>query len=72
MNNHLPIISPGDDIIQAAKVMVNRNVRVLPVAQNGKLLGLFTLDNLAGESLALATMVFSKTIKPGVSREVKA
>ena len=65
INNHQPIISPGDDIMQAAKVMVNNGVRVLPVAQNGKLLGLFTLDDLAGESLALAAMVFSKTIKLG-------
>jgi CBS domain-containing protein len=65
MNNHHPIISPGEDILQAAKVMVNNGVRVLPVAQNGKFLGLFTLDDLARESLALASMVFSKTIKLG-------
>ena len=72
MNNNLPIISPGDDIIQAAKVMVNNGVRVLPVAQNEKLLGLFTLDDLAQESLALAAMVFSKTVKLQASRETKA
>ena len=71
-NNHGPIISPGEDILQAAKVMVNSGVRVLPVAQNGKLLGLFTLDDLARESLALAAMVFSKTIKLQASRETKA
>ena len=63
MNNHLPLISPGDEIMQAAKVMVDNGARVLPVAQNGKLLGLFTLDDLARESLGLAAMVFSKTVK---------
>jgi len=72
MNNHLPVILPGEDIMQAAKVMVNNGVRMLPVAQNGKLLGLFTLDDLARESLALAAMVFSKTIKLQNSRETKA
>ena len=72
MNNHLPLISPGDDVMQAAKVMVDNGVRVLPVAQNGKLLGLFTLDDLARESLGLAAMVFSKTIKLQASREKRA
>jgi CBS domain-containing protein len=63
MNNHHPIISPGEDILQAAKVMVNNGVRVLPVAQNGKFLGLLTLDDLARESMALAAMTFAKTAK---------
>lgn len=62
-NNHHPMISPGEEIIQAAKVMVNNGVRLLPVAQNGKLLGLFTLDDLARESLALGATVLVKTAR---------
>jgi len=66
-----PMISPGVDIMQAAKMMVDHGVRVLPVVQNGKLLGLFTLEDLARESIALAAMVFSKTIKPQASGETQ-
>jgi len=42
----LPIIQPGADIIQAIRLMVRRGVDMLPVAQNGRLLGLFRLENL--------------------------
>ena len=71
VNNQCPVISPGDEIILAAKVMVDRGVRVLPVAQNSKLLGLFTLDDLARESMALAAAVFVKTTKPQAAKEVR-
>jgi CBS domain-containing protein len=64
MNKHQPVISPDEDIMQAAKIMINNNVHVLAVAQNGELLGLLTLDDLARESLALAAMVFAKTVAP--------
>ncbi len=72
MNNHYPIIPPGEEITQAAKVMVSHGIRMLPVAQNGKLLGIFTMDDLAQESLALAAMVLIKTAKLKVLREAKA
>ena len=63
MNNHFPTISSGTDVIEAARVMANNSVRVLPVVQNGKLFGLFSLEDLARESPALATLVFSKMVK---------
>lgn len=71
MRNDRPIVSPGEEIMQAAKIMVNNDVRVLPVAQNGKLLGLFTLDDLARESLALAATVLVETARKR-PRETKA
>lgn len=71
MNKHQPVISPGEDITQAARVMVNNDVWVLPVVQDGELLGLLTLDGLAEESLALAALVFSKTIRPRTSTAMK-
>lgn len=63
MNNHSPTISSGIDIVEAARIMANNCVRVLPVVQNGKLFGLFYLEDLAQESPALATLVFSKMVK---------
>ena len=47
MKNQLPLISPGADIMEAVKVMADNGVQLLPVVQNGKLLGLLTLDRLA-------------------------
>jgi CBS domain-containing protein len=62
MNKHQPVISPDDEIMQAAKVMISNDVQVLAVVQSGELLGLLTLEDVARESLALAAMVFSKTM----------
>lgn len=69
-HNRHPMISPGVEIMQAAEMMVNHGVRVLPVVQNGKLLGLLTLEHLARESLALAAMVFAKTAEPQAANGV--
>lgn len=63
MSRRQPIVSPGEDLIQAAKTMANSGVRAVPVAQNGRLLGLLTLDDMAQESLALAAAVLVKTAK---------
>ena len=71
INIHHPIISPGEEIMQAAKVMVNHGVRALPVAQSGRLLGLFTLDDLARESLTMAAVVFTQTVRPKAVNKVK-
>lgn len=57
MSNHPSIMSPGADIMEAVKVMLNNGAWVLPVVRNGKLLGLLTLDDLARESLTLATVL---------------
>ena len=62
MSNHLPAISPDDDIWLAANRMVDHGALVLPVVENGKLVGLLSLDDFARESPALAAMVFCKTI----------
>ena len=64
-----PAVSPGVDIMQAAKLMAEQAVRVLPVVENGRFVGLVTLEDLAQESIALAAMVFSKTLKPRASGE---
>jgi len=71
MNKHQPLISPDDEIVQAAEVMVHNGVWVLAVVQNGELLGLLTLEDLARESIALAALVFSRTITPRAIAELK-
>jgi CBS domain-containing protein len=54
-----PKIPPGADIAEAAKVMASHGVQTLPVVQNGKLLGILTLDDLIRETPALAVMVMT-------------
>ncbi len=63
MNADVPVVSPGDDIWQAANVMVESGVWMIPVTENGKFLGMFTLMNFARESPAMAAMVFARTVK---------
>ncbi len=60
MHNGLPKISPGADIIDAAKIMAKHESQYMPVVQNGKLFGILTLDNLLYESPALAVVVLTK------------
>lgn len=55
-----PRISAGVDLVDAAKLMARRQVRWLPVVQNGRFEGVITLDRLAGESLALASLVLDR------------
>jgi CBS domain-containing protein len=58
-----PVVSPEQHLEEAAKIMASNGVQALPVTRNGKLVGLFTLDDLARESLALAAMVLFKTAR---------
>ena len=62
-----PFISPSADLMEAAEKMAGSGIRVLPVVQDGKLVGLFTLEDLARQNLALAAMVFSKILELQVS-----
>ncbi len=62
MTNHFPTISPDDEILDAAKLMVDRAAQVLLVMENSEVVGLLTLEDLARENPPLAAMVFCKTI----------
>ena len=55
-----PAISPDSDIRKAIKIMGDNNLRAIAVSENGRLLGLLTLEALAWESLATAAAVLSK------------
>lgn len=50
MNKSYPVISPDDEVGVAVAAMLDNSAWVLPVVQHGKLLGLFTLDNLTRET----------------------
>jgi CBS domain-containing protein len=46
MSRQVTIISPDDDIEQAAKMMEREEIRRLPVAENGRLVGVLSHGNL--------------------------
>jgi len=45
MSRQVTIISPDDDIEQAAKIMEREEIRRLPVAENGRLVGVLSHGN---------------------------
>lgn len=67
MNKDWPTVSPNDDIWHAVNVMADRGIKVLPVVQDGKLVGLLSLDDLKRKSPALAAVVFARSVKPQAS-----
>jgi len=46
MNNSYPMVSPGEEIIRAAILMVKHRVQALPVTQNGKVIGVLTWSDI--------------------------
>jgi len=58
-----PMVSPGDDLFQAAKIMAANGVNVLPVTQNKRLVGILSVDDIAKVSLAAAAAVLVKSAK---------
>ncbi len=64
--NHVPKVSAGSDIVDAAKIMANHGICYLPVVNNGgKFAGLLTIDDLVKESLILASLVLTGLKKDG-------
>lgn len=47
MTRRCTAVSPGDDCRAAARIMSERQVRRLPVVENGKLVGMLSLGDLA-------------------------
>jgi len=65
LDKHHPKISPGDEIMQAAKVMLKNGVQELPVVQNGKLFGLPKFDDIARQSPGVVAMLSTKLLTVG-------
>ena len=68
MDKKYPVVSPSDDLFHPARMMQHNCVSVLQVAQDGKLVGILTLDNLAAVNLHIAATVISKAAKQKLRR----
>lgn len=47
MTSRVVSVAPGDDAEQAARLMADEQVRRLPVAENGKVIGILSLGDLS-------------------------
>lgn len=61
-NGHIHI-TPGDTILDAARMMTNNRVRLLPVVKGGKLVGIISAGDIARENLAVASLIYSETAR---------
>ena len=68
MDKKYPVVSPSDDLLHAARMMQHNFVSVLQVAQDGKLVGILTLDDLAAVNLHIAATVICKAAKQNLRR----
>ena len=71
ITNRKPLVSPGLETTEAARIMFRNKVSVLPVTQNGRLLGLLTRDDLVKDSMGMATFMLSKA-KDNMCNDYKA
>lgn len=49
MTNQLVCVEPGADVTEAAQLMGGRQIRRLPVVEQGRLCGMISLGDIAGE-----------------------
>ncbi len=61
LKNIPPILHPTDEVIEAARKMVDSGMYALPVVKGNKLVGLITVEDLARENLPLAAVVFANS-----------
>jgi CBS domain-containing protein len=66
--NH-PMVSPREDLFQAANIMAVNGVNMLPVTQDKRLLGVLSVDDIAVVSLAAAAAVLVKAAKGKLLRD---
>ncbi|MFP3975313.1 MAG: cyclic nucleotide-binding/CBS domain-containing protein [Chloroflexota bacterium] len=67
-SNNLPKVCPGIALAEAIKIMAKHRTRVVPVVQNGKFVGLLTMDDVMRESPALVVMTAQHWGMPADSR----
>ncbi|MGM8215408.1 CBS domain-containing protein [Bacillaceae bacterium W0354] len=51
MSRHLTMADPSMDVHEAAKVMAHHQIRRLPVVENGQLVGMLSIGDLAREEI---------------------
>jgi len=74
MRRPVHVLRPDEDPISAASVMRDRRIKRLPIAQNGKLLGIVSLSDLAAlaggeaEQLRAALRFFTAVVRTQASQ----
>ena len=63
MDKDWPTVSPNEDVWRAANLMADRSIKVLPVVQDGKLVGLLRLSAITQKNPTLAAMAYSKSLQ---------
>ena len=71
MKSSCPIISPGIDILQAIRAMIDNSIEFLPVLRKRRLVGVLTLDDLMQHKLELGAMVYGEIIRLKRLRKVR-
>lgn len=60
MTEGLYIVEPSDDVEYAVHVMVSKRIRHLPVAENGKIIAVFSMRDVVGSHM--------KTTEPDIKK----
>lgn len=60
-----PLISPGASAWDALKLMMRSRVEVLPVVQNGRFMGMLSLESATRDSPALRAMALIRSQREG-------
>ena len=69
MTNRLVSVEPGADITEAAQLMGAKQIRRLPVVEQGKLCGMISLGDIAGEKKTIGQAASALTdITSGIRR----
>ena len=69
MTNQLISVEPGADVTEAAQLMGGRQIRRLPVVEQGRLCGMISLGNIAGEKKTIGQAASALTdITSGIRR----
>jgi len=63
VDNSYPMVSPGDSLFDAARLMADHGIHIIPVTQNGRLMGLLKLEDMARVSLVYAAKVLLRAVK---------
>ena len=69
MTNQLISVEPGADVTEAAQLMGGRQIRRLPVVEQGRLCGMISLGDIAGEKKTIGQAASALTdITSGIRR----
>ncbi len=61
MRIEYPTVSPWDELGTVAEKMLRKGIRVMPVVQSGKILGIVTLDTLLKENPAASAALLRRS-----------